>query len=304
MRMGLSRREPRDQMAELERHIASCQVGCREPRSTGRGRCAVGAALHERLVRAAHENPKDWIESVSLPDRGSIHHPARLLRLRLSIGGSTIEGIDTSIWQGAFPWNEAIAQGVGSGIAKASEGNGYTDPQWGRSVGWLVGQNQLVGGSYHFARPDLGNSAAAEADWYLSRHPALCFDPRTPWIFALDAESAGGSAAYCYEFLARVNQRVGYSCWFYSFANWISSRGVQAFNQPLWIAWPNPGDPPNLGWPAITQVQYGARSFSIGAVDANRFLGDVNVLLKLAGVSSSAPAADPFRTYAHALRGN
>jgi GH25 family lysozyme M1 (1,4-beta-N-acetylmuramidase) len=202
----------------------------------------------------------------------------------------SIEGIDISMWQGVFPWNEAVSQGIGWCIAKASEGIGYTDPQWQNNQRALLAPGPIVGGSYHFLRPDLGNDPAGEADWYLSRHDLKCFDPATPWIFALDAESNGGSAGGCYAFLDHVSARIGYSCWFYSYSNWIDTRGVQAFNRPLWIAWPNPGPAPSHGWPTITAVQYGIRStFSVGGVDADRFEGDQAALLKLAGASGGAP---------------
>ena len=53
-------------------------------------------------------------------------------------------------------------------IIKATEGNGYTDEccdkfyQEAKRLGKKLGV-------YHFARPDLENSAVAEADWFVSK---------------------------------------------------------------------------------------------------------------------------------------
>lgn len=202
-----------------------------------------------------------------------------------------LDGIDVSTWQGRVDWNAVAASGVQFAIAKASEGTGFTDPQWFNNQSGLLAPGPLVGGSYHFSRADLGNSPESEADWYLSRHDPAVFQKNTPWIFSLDAEAAGHSANWCYTFLNRVSSRVGYACWFYSYTSWISSRGVQAFNNPLWIAAPSAGrgSPPNMGWPAVTAHQYGVRGVPgiSGQVDANDFLGDRNALLKLAGVGAT-----------------
>src|SRR5262249_4579198 len=73
------------------------------------------------------------------------------------------------------------------------------------------------------------------------------------------------------------------------YSNWITTRGVQAFNRPLWIAWPNPSTPPNHGWPTITAQQYGTRQFSVGGVDADAFWGDQAALNKLAGLNTGGP---------------
>lgn len=281
--------------------------------------CLRARTLHEAIVRTAHENarhhtlgedrgpgflqrerdavlgvlgrePRHWWETLDLSKVGDRHIADFLeegnlerLRLRDALAVQQIQGIDTSQWQGQFPWGEAVNAGIGFGISKASEGNGYTDPRWGWNVSQLLAPGPIVGGSYHFMREDLGNRPVDEAGWYLSRHPAQCFSLTTPWIWALDAESAGGSANGCYSFLDTVSNRVGYSSWFYSFDNWIRTRGVKAFNRPLWLAWPNASAPPTEGWPVITTQQYGTRPFSVGAVDANVFFGDVQTLLRLAG---------------------
>jgi GH25 family lysozyme M1 (1,4-beta-N-acetylmuramidase) len=290
----LDRYESVSLLTSFQDHAASCSV-CRAARSW-RTACPEGVGRHERLVRDAVQRRARqegrWWESLDLAHVSERHLADWLGERALAV--ANIEGIDTSVWQGAFLWQEAVSAGVGWAVAKASEGNGYTDPQWGRSVAALLALAPvLVGGSYHFQREDLGSSPQAEAAWYLSRHPAQCFSATTPWIFVLDAEESGGSAGGVYAFLDTVSNRIGYSCWFYSYSSWISSRGVRAFNRPLWIAWPNPSSPPYLGWPALTAVQWGERPFSVGQVDADTFQGDRAALLTLAGVAAAEPAPPP-----------
>lgn len=307
----LTRYESPQAVATLEHHLQTCDE-CSKVTRASRTACKTGQKLHEMTVQGALANKanqgvrgtRPWHEKLDLADlsnpklfadyMGSVKEAnkqsafSKLLRVT-----ATIEAVDTSVWQGYFPGGEIVAQGCGLWIPKASEGNGYTDPQWGNSISQILsGGLAVVGGSYHFARPDLGSSGTAEGDWYLGRHPSQCFSPSFPWVFSLDAESAGGSAGWCYEFLNFVSSKIGYSCWFYSFSSWISSRGVQAYGNPLWIAWPNPSDPPNMGWPVITMNQYGTRGFSIGAVDADTFQGSHDALLRLAGVGT-APAPPP-----------
>lgn len=282
----LRRHEDPALLRRFEGHRRGCAV-CRVA-TRARHACAEGVRLHEEVVLDAQRQQRVWWEEVNLADLPSARAAVdRIRELRAATG--PIEGVDASVWQGQFPWGAAADAGVGWGIAKASEGNGYQDPQWGWSVSQLLAPGPIVGGSYHFARPDLGNTAGAEAAWYLSRHPAACFSPAMPWLWSLDAESAGGSAAWCYAFMDAVSSRTGYACWFYSFATWISSRLVQAFNRPLWLAWPNPGDPPTEGWPLVTAQQYGSRSIGGVGVDADRFFGTGGALLVLAGVGDPVP---------------
>jgi GH25 family lysozyme M1 (1,4-beta-N-acetylmuramidase) len=293
----LSRHEDRRDLAAFDAHLAACPT-C-SLASSHRSACPSGRSMHEQLVLDANGARRyalrgvvaPWWQTLDLAQVGERHFRDFLGERDLALAG--LEGVDISVWQRQFPWDEAIAQGIRWAIAKASEGDGGTDGRWPENLAALLAPGPILPGSYHFSRQDLGNSAVAEATWYLTRHPAVCFTAAQPWIFAHDAESAGGSAAWCYGFLDTVSSRIGYSCWFYSFASWIATRGVAATNRPLWIAWPNPGDPPNEGWPAITAVQYGSRPFSIGAVDADRFLGDLPTLLILAGSGGAAPAPVP-----------
>ena len=49
-----------------------------------------------------------------------------------------VDQIDVSNWQRGLSLNAARDAGIGSVIAKASEGVGYTDPTYGDFQGWLL----------------------------------------------------------------------------------------------------------------------------------------------------------------------
>ena len=74
-----------------------------------------------------------------------------------------LKGIDISKWQDGINLEAIETDFV---ICKATEGVGYTDKtcdgyyQKAKSLGKKLGV-------YHFARPDLGNSAVAEADHFI-----------------------------------------------------------------------------------------------------------------------------------------
>jgi GH25 family lysozyme M1 (1,4-beta-N-acetylmuramidase) len=310
MQFQIERYEDKELLELLEIHKRNC--GKCSQASSLRNACDQYKQLHENVVKDAQAQKKrdvlpgllpkglisrSWYEIIDLKDlpteRLAVEFLKEAEQTRSAVAlAATLEGIDVSIWQGRFPWNEAVNAGISLGIAKSSEGNGYTDPQWGWNLSQLLIPGPIVGGSYHFARPDLGNSPQAEGGWYISRHSAACFDPNIPWIFSLDAESNGGSAQWCYGFLDTISNKIGYSCWFYSYVSWITSRGVQAFTRPLWLAWPNPSTPPTLGWEVLTMQQYGTRAFSVGQVDANEFFGDKTTLYKLGGVTNNPPSPD------------
>jgi len=296
----LDRYENQNLLGQLDEHRLRCRT-CQEATRVERA-CYRARKLHESIVRGAQmrytvrkaspgvgTQAAPWYQTIELADLPNEKSATEFLRETAEKRKlDTLQGIDVSLWQGVFPWDEAVAQGMSLALAKASEGRGYTDSQWGANVAALLAPGPIVGGSYHFLHDD----GVGEASWYLSRHPAACFSTTQPWVFACDAEAGDGSAEACYAFLSTVSSKIGYSCWFYSYPNWISTRGVQAYGNPLWIAYPNPGAPPNMGWPAITMHQYGTRGFSVGQVDANTFEGDLRTLYVLGGVGA-APAPDP-----------
>lgn len=72
-------------------------------------------------------------------------------------------GIDISNWQSVTPIDKA----PDFVIIKASEGVGWTDSRLIQHTSDAEANNKLLG-FYHYARPELGNSGAEEANYFLS----------------------------------------------------------------------------------------------------------------------------------------
>jgi lysozyme len=157
------------------------------------------------------------------------------------VGGPAIlNGIDVSQYQGRPDWNAVAASGVSFAFAKVSEGVGFTDPQWPYNAGGLAVPGPIVSGAYHFARPDLGNSPEAEADWFW-RALTDRVNP-TGWLLALDLEVGSGNlAGWRDRFCARLSSQAdGYTPGWYTYWNFALTRGL---NRPTefwgWLAWPD-----------------------------------------------------------------
>lgn len=89
-----------------------------------------------------------------------------------------LNGVDISNHQVTVP------EGYDFYILKASEGNGFKDGRLDSHYNTLVSRGVKNYGFYHYARPDLGNTPQAEADWFLylvGHHAGKC-------IYALDLE--------------------------------------------------------------------------------------------------------------------
>lgn len=113
-----------------------------------------------------------------------------------------LNGIDISKWQKTTP------RGYSFYIIKASEGVGYTDPLLQMHLQDAKSYNALYG-FYHYARPDLGNSAEKEADYFLS----IVGPEVKKGILALDFEGAAlgvkNAQAWALAFLDHVQKKAG-----------------------------------------------------------------------------------------------
>lgn len=195
------------------------------------------------------------------------------------MGGSVLAGFDRSKWQsGVYPGGG----GYSFAFAKATEGNGYKDPTYDRAIAEIRAA-KLVPGAYHFARPDLGNSPEAEADWFL----LVVGDPRG-MLLGLDLEAGDGNLAGLRDrFCDRVEKRAGGPCWWYSYDHFVRLHALNTAGTkyPYWAAWPDSnGELPtyNFGRPAMQQYGLGAVPGLGGQVDVNRFFGSLSELQALA----------------------
>ena len=212
-----------------------------------------------------------------------------------------LTGIDISKWQAGL---NPAAVSCDIVIAKATEGNGYTDASCAGFVDGALAAGKLVG-VYHFARPDLGNSAQEEADWFV--HEVQGWVGRA--VLILDWEAGNlGNTGWAKAFLDRVYARTGVRPLIYMSASPASSYDWSAVSRDygLWVAgYPNsrpqglatPECPyaPGHGW-QIAMWQYtssGRATGYAGNLDMNVFYGDANAWGKYAGTKNTTPTPAP-----------
>lgn len=194
-------------------------------------------------------------------------------------------------------------------ICKATEGNGYTDEmcdtfyQKAKSLGKKLGV-------YHFARPDLGNTAEAEADWFVKE--TLGYHKEAMLI--LDWESGNlQDTTWARKWLDRVYSKTGVRPVIYMSASVMRSANwgdVVAGDYGLWVANYGSNDGtaqdsvfdkyPLKYWDFYALWQYtskGRLNGYNGNLDLNYFSGDGTAWDKYAGGSpSSSKPSNPVET--------
>lgn len=213
-----------------------------------------------------------------------------------------LKGVDLSHWQSTFDnFND-----IDFAIIKATEGVGYVDPacdtlyQRAKRAGKLLGV-------YHYARPNLGNSAVSEANWFVNNIKGYLNEA----ILVLDWEEGDlGNVAWAKAFLDRVKELTGIKPIIYMSASPMRSynwKPVVDADYGLWVAnyGSNNGQPqesvfnnyPLKYWSFYALWQYTSRgrvSGYNGDVDMNLFSGDVEAWRKYANSTSTpTPAPSP-----------
>lgn len=164
-----------------------------------------------------------------------------------------LKGIDLSGYQNQTP------AGLDFYIIKASEGNGWQDPLLNAHFNAVKAMGKNFG-FYHYARPDLGNTPQAEAQWFLSlvgQHAKNC-------VFALDWEgnSLNYPASWALEWLEYVYKKTGVRPLFYCSTAFVNSgkyAPIAKANFGLWLAQyaSAPTLDENSGWNTWAIWQYG-----------------------------------------------
>ena len=203
-----------------------------------------------------------------------------------------LKGIDISKWQAGIDLSKIDTDFV---ICKATEGVGYTD----KNCDGFYQQAKRLGkklGVYHFARPDLGNTAIAEADYFLKETKGYHKEA----ILVLDWESGNlGNISWAKAWLDRVYEKTGVKPIIYMSASimrqydWSS---VVNADYGLWVAnyGSNNGQPqesvfdryPLKYWTFYALWQYtsvGRLSGYNGNLDLNYFSGNSSAWDKYAG---------------------
>ncbi|HEX5239708.1 MAG TPA: GH25 family lysozyme [Candidatus Limnocylindrales bacterium] len=195
-------------------------------------------------------------------------------------------GIDVSSWQGAISWSKVKAAGKKFVIAKADEGNSWTDPRYASNRSGAMAAGLKFTG-YHFARPGTNaNDAVSEADHFVSvlglKHGML--------VPALDLEVSGGLSVSALQswtraFVTRVYNRLGVRVSIYTTASfWSANMGNTAWfgtnGYRVWIArWgvSSPSVPASNwaghGWTLWQYSDCGTVSGISGCVDLDHLKG-------------------------------
>lgn len=207
-----------------------------------------------------------------------------------------LKGIDISKWQAGIDLSKIDTDFV---ICKATEGVGYTDKYCDK----LYQQAKKLGkklGVYHFARPDLGNTAIAEADYFIKE--TLGYHKEA--ILVLDWESGNlKDVTWAKKWLDRVYEKTGVKPLIYMSASVMSSAdwsSVVKADYGLWVAnyGSNNGTAqesvfdryPLKYWSFYALWQYtskGRLAGYNGNLDLNYFSGDKTAWDKYAGGSPS-----------------
>lgn len=202
----------------------------------------------------------------------------------------TMNGVDISNHQSTTP------AGYDFYIMKASEGNGYKDSRLDQHYNQVKAWGKPYG-FYHYARPDLGNSPEAEANWFLSlvgHHAKKC-------IYALDLEGEALNysdyANWARKWLDHVYKRTGVRPLIYIMGS-IATRVANAVKSG------------NYGlWAASAPSYYGAWDFIVmqqsvyGGLDHDIFYGDINTWNAYAGGSGTSTGVTPTTPPQHSESG-
>lgn len=207
-----------------------------------------------------------------------------------------LKGIDISKYQSNIDLSKIDTDFV---IVKATEGVGYTDKYCDK----LYQQAKKLGkklGVYHFARPDLGNTAIAEADYFVKE--TLGYHKEA--ILVLDWERGNlKNVTWAKQWLDRVYEKTGVKPLIYMSASVMRSAdwsSVVKADYGLWVA--NYGANNGIAnesafnkyplkyWSFYALWQYtsvGRLSGYNGNLDLNYFSGDKSAWDKYAGGSPS-----------------
>lgn len=199
-------------------------------------------------------------------------------------------GTDQSKWQA-----NQVTEGSFI-LVKATEGCGYVDPtcdakyQLNKQAGKLLGV-------YHYARPDLGNTPEAEAQYFVDNIRGYIGEA----IMVLDWESANKwDVNWAKRWLDKVNDLTGIKPLIYmsssvTFAyDWSS---VVAGDYGLWVANYGNNDGTNHGCPSVGYWSIVAmHQYTSIPLDKDEFFGDENTWRAYAGASGSKPVPAPTPT--------
>ncbi|KAF8068954.1 glycoside hydrolase family 25 protein [Lyophyllum atratum] len=211
----------------------------------------------------------------------------------VAVANAAPQGIDVSGYQPNMNWATVKANGIEFAFIKATEGTGYTNPEFSNQYTGAT-NNGIIRGGYHFARPDV-SSGATQANYFLAHGGGWSNDGRT-LPGALDIEynpygatcfglSQSAMVAWIRDFSNTYHSKTTRYPVIYTTTDWWTTctgnnSGFGTTN-PLWIARyaSSVGTLP-AGWPYHTFWQYADSGANPG--DADNFNGDSAGLKRMA----------------------
>ena len=224
----------------------------------------------------------------------------------LSMADAKPAGIDVSHWQGDIAWSQVSQAGYSFAFIKASEGNGWKDANFDTNMNGAYSAG-ILAGAYHFARPDLGNSASDEATWFVN----VAGNYIKPGYLrpVLDVEKGGGSLSntalsnWITTWMDTVKSKTGVEPIIYTNRNYATNYLDTALTKyDLWIAeYFIPCDStktPYTGiwsgtWDFWQWCDKGNVPGITGDVDVNLFNGDQTQLSKFVITSQNSAPSKP-----------
>lgn len=230
-------------------------------------------------------------------------HPA-LVGAAVPAPGQLRRGIDVASYQGNPDWAAVSASGIAFAFTKATEGTDYLNPTFARNWSELrrVG---IARGAYHYARPEYGNAARSEADYFLTNVLRMG-ELAAGDMVVLDLEPPSrvqDLAGWAIVWLDRVAEKTGIRPIVYTGRWVIDQQGLASASAlgefPLWLAAYQEQMPAAPApWQRVAFWQHtdkGRVPGIVGNVDMNLFNGPAEHLAlygKGASVIQPAPA-DP-----------
>ena len=197
-------------------------------------------------------------------------------------------GIDVSHWQGSIDWSRVAADGIQFAVAKATEGDYYTDDEYNGNYRGARAAGIMFGG-YVFAIPD-DTDGATQADFFVENGGDWTDDGMTlPGVIDIEYNPYGDT---CYGLSKNEMQKwvrdfndeyialTGRAPMVYSNQDWWNSCVGDSDlpdTNPLWVAYWSSGSPAlPSGWSDYVLWQYSddeSVSGVSGGVDADKFRG-------------------------------
>ncbi|HEY4121251.1 MAG TPA: GH25 family lysozyme [Byssovorax sp.] len=201
--------------------------------------------------------------------------------------GAIVKGVDISHYQANTDWG-SVATSRGFAIAKATEGETYTDPDFASNWQGMKDAG-LVRGAYQFFHP--GDDPVAQADFFTNTVGPLGDGdlPDTLDLEITDGLSGSEIAANALTFLARVESNSGKTPIVYTSPGFFDGlSGTAGFEHyTLWVAnWQVtcPTVPlPWTGWTFWQDADDGTVAGVSGTVDTDQFNGAESDLVAFAG---------------------